>query len=81
MKNSTNLSAKSLGRFINPSILACSLKHRLGLTIIWGVVVISLNFCLKEFRCGLHADSIVLVDFLHVLGSIEGRFISATNYS
>ena len=37
------------------------------------------NFCLKEFRFGLHADSIVLVDFLHVLRSIEGRFVSAPN--
>ena len=37
------------------------------------------NFCFKEFRFGLHADFIVLVDFLHVLGSIEARFISAPN--
>ena len=37
------------------------------------------NFFFEEFRFGLHADFIVLVDFLHVLGSIEGRFISATN--
>ena len=37
------------------------------------------NFCLKEFRFGLHADSIVLVDFLHVLRSIEGRFVSVPN--
>ena len=50
--------------------------HRQGLTIIF---VIFLNFCFKEFRFGLHADSIVLVDFLHVLGYIEGRFISAPN--
>ena len=42
-------------------------------------MVIVPNFCFKEFRFGLHADFIVLVDFLHVLGSIEGRFISAPN--
>ena len=42
-------------------------------------MVIILNFCFKEFRFGLHADSIVLVNFLHVLGSIEARFISAPN--
>ena len=33
-------------------------------------------FFFEEFRFGLHADLIVRVDFLHVLGSIEGRFIS-----
>ena len=38
--------------------------------------MIVLDFCFKEFKFGLHADSIVLVNFLHVLGSIEGRFIS-----
>ena len=37
------------------------------------------NFFFEEFRFGLHADFIVLVDFLHVLGSIEGRFISVPN--
>ena len=37
------------------------------------------NFFFEEFRFGLHADFIVLVDFLHVLGSIEGRFVSAPN--
>ena len=37
------------------------------------------NFCFKEFRFGLHADFIVVVDFLHVLGSIEGRFILVPN--
>ena len=40
-------------------------------------MVIVLNFGIKEFRFGLHADSIVLVDFLHALESIEGRFVSA----
>ena len=35
-------------------------------------MVIVLNFCFKELRYGLHADSVVLVDFLHVLRSIEG---------
>ena len=39
-------------------------------------MVTVLNFCLKEFIFGLHADSIVLVGFLHALESIEGRFIS-----
>ena len=34
------------------------------------------NFCSKEFRFGLVVDPIVLVDFLHVLGSIEGSFVS-----
>ena len=47
--------------------------------LFFGVVMIILNFRFEEFRFGLHADSIVLVDFLHVLGSIEGRFISAPN--
>ena len=42
-------------------------------------MVIVPNFCFKEFRFGLHADFFVLVDFLHVLGSIEGRSISAPN--
>ena len=35
------------------------------------------EFFFKELRFGLHADSIVLVDFLYVLGSIEGGFISS----
>ena len=39
-------------------------------------MVIVPNFCFKELRFGLHGDSILLVDFLHVLGSIEGGFIS-----
>ena len=43
------------------------------------VMVIILNFCFKELRFGLHADYVVLVDFLHVLGSIEGGFISSPN--
>ena len=34
-----------------------------------------LEFCFKEFRFGLHADSILLVDFLRVVGSIEDTFI------
>ena len=37
------------------------------------------NFCFQDFRFVLHADFIVLVDILHVLGSIEVRFISAPN--
>ena len=37
------------------------------------------NFCFKKIRFDLHADFIVLVDFLHVLGSNEGRFILASN--
>ena len=51
--------------------------HCLGLAIFLWVVAIVLDLCCKEFRFGLHADSVVLVDFLHVLGSIEGRFVSA----
>ena len=43
----------------------------------WLVVYVTNH--LKELRFGLHADSIVLVNFLHVLGSIEGRFVSAPN--
>ena len=42
-------------------------------------MVIVPYFFFEEFRFGLHADFIVLVDFLHVLGSIEGRFVSAPN--
>ena len=30
-----------------------------------------------KFKFGLHADSIVLVDFLHILGCIISRFFSA----
>ena len=41
--------------------------------------MIVLNFCFKELRFSLHADSIVVVDFLHVLESIQGGFISLTN--
>ena len=34
----------------------------------------------KELRLGLHADSVVMmVDFLHALGSIDGGFISSPN--
>ena len=42
-------------------------------------MVIVPNFCFEEFRFDLHADFIVLVDFLHALGSIEGRFFLAPN--
>ena len=42
-------------------------------------MVVILNFCFKKFGFGLHADSVVLVDFLHVLSSVEMRFISAPN--
>ena len=42
-------------------------------------MVVILNFCFKKFRFGLHADSVVLVDFLHVLRSVEVRFISVPN--
>ena len=41
--------------------------------------MIVLNICFKELRFSLHGDAIVLVDFQHVLGSIEGRFISVPN--
>ena len=37
------------------------------------------EFCFKELRFGVHADSVVLVNFLHVLGSIKGEFISSLN--
>ena len=62
------------------SWLIVCVTHRQGLAIFLGGgggggggLVIILNFCFKEFRFGLHADSLVLVDFLHVFGSIEGR--------
>ena len=42
-------------------------------------MMVILNFCFKKFGFGLHADSVVLVDFLHVLRSIEVRFISTPN--
>ena len=42
-------------------------------------MVVILNFCFKKFRFGLHTDSVVLVDFRHVLTSVEVRFISAPN--
>ena len=35
--------------------------------------------CIFREIVDLHADTIVLVDFLHVLGSIEGGFISEPN--
>ena len=41
--------------------------------------MIVLNFCFKDLRFVLHADSIILMDFLHVTGSIEGGFISSPN--
>ena len=41
--------------------------------------MVILNFFFKKFGFGLHADSVVLVDFLHVLRSVEVRFISAPN--
>ena len=47
-----------------------------GFIILW-VEVIVLNFCFEEFRSGLHAESIVMVAFLHVLGSIDFKFVSA----
>ena len=34
-----------------------------------------LNFFCKELRFGLHPDSVVQMDFLHVLVSIEFGFI------
>ena len=45
----------------------------------FGVMLVILDFCFKKFGFCLHADSVVLVDFLHVLRSIEVRFISAPN--
>ena len=41
--------------------------------------MIVLNFRFKELRFGLHADSIILVDFLYVSGFVEGGFISSPN--
>ena len=63
---------------MGPSWLVC-VTHHPGLAIILGSIVIVLNFYYKEFRFGLHADSLVLVDILHVLESTEGRFTSAPN--
>ena len=42
-------------------------------------MVVILIFCFKKFGFGLHADSVVLVDFLHVLRYVEVRFISLPN--
>ena len=41
------------------------------------MIVLNLHF--KELRFGLHVDSIILMNFLHVPGSIEGGFISSPN--
>ena len=41
--------------------------------------MIILNFCFKELIFGLYADSVEMVDFLHVLVSIEGGMISSPN--
>ena len=41
--------------------------------------MIVLNLCFKESRFGLHADSIILMNFQHVPGSIEGGFMSSLN--
>ena len=38
-----------------------------------------MNFCFKKFGFGLHVDSVVVVNFLHVLRSVEVRFISVPN--
>ena len=51
----------------------------LAIKIFLGVMVVILIFCFKKFGFCLHADSVVLVDFLHVLRSIEVRFISPPN--
>ena len=60
-------------------LVVCVTHITLGMPQFLWVVVIVLNFCFKELRFGLHADSIVQMDFLHVLGSIEGGFISLPN--
>ena len=64
------------------SWLAVCATHRQGFAItFWdhgGYPGFSLFF--KKFGFSLHADSVVLVDFLHVLRSIEVRFISAPNH-
>ena len=59
------------------SWLGVCVTHRQGLAIIFGVMMIILNLCFKKFGFGLDAGSVVLVDFLHVLRSVEMRFISA----
>ena len=61
------------------SWLAVCVTHHQGLITFFGITVVILDFCFKKFGFCLHADSVVLVDFLHVLRSIEVRFISAPN--
>ena len=41
--------------------------------------MVILNFCFKKFGFGLHADSVVLVGFLHGLRSVEVRSIFVPN--
>ena len=41
--------------------------------------MVILDLCFKKFGFGLHAGSVVLVDFLHILRSVEMRFIFAPN--
>ena len=67
VQNSANLSASGLGGFIDGSSLGGSLYntspkilHNLR------VVMIFMNFCSQKMRFDLHADSIVLVNFLHI---------------
>ena len=43
------------------------------------VMMVILDLCFKKFRFGLHAGSVVLVDFLHILRSVEMRSISVPN--
>ena len=50
--------------------------HHLGLDIIFEGCDEFLEFCPKKLGFGLHADSIVLMNFLHILWSIEGRSVS-----
>ena len=61
------------------SWLEVYVTHHPGHAIIFVVCGDYPEFCFKELRFGVHADSIVLVDFLHVPGSVEGEFISSLN--
>ena len=59
------------------SWMGVCVTHRQGLAIIfWGHDGYPESL---KFGFGLHAGSVVLVDFLHVLRSVEMRFIFAPN--
>ena len=79
MKNSTNLSTKSCGGFIVWIIFAGSLCNTYQTCYNFCGLCYCPAFYFKELRFHLHAYSLVLLDFLLVLGSVEGGFISLTN--